>query len=238
MPTAVPAAQKQLLVVASEEEARYFFGSFLSRTGLPSLRVGTGQQGLEAAAQQRFALILARVPLTDLSVPALASGMTQRFSLNADTPLVLLAEGMQYEAALAYENSRILLVDASKSTHELDRIVSHALGIAIRASARLDVELEVETGAAQSRRHCRTRDISRSGMLLDSTEPLPVGTEFVFNFTLPKRFTPIHGRAQVVRHEGAARSPRAGMGVKFLSFPEGAEDAIESFVEHERLYPR
>ncbi|MFQ5526728.1 MAG: PilZ domain-containing protein [Thermoanaerobaculia bacterium] len=224
--------------MASEEEARYFFGTFLDRTGLPALRVDSGQQCLEAASQESFGLICARIPLPDLSLPALASGLTQRFSLSGDAPLLVLAEGKQYEAALAFQTSRIQIVDISRSAGEVAGLIRDALGIAIRAAARLDVELEVETDNAADRRHCRTRDISRTGMLLDSTEPLPVGTEFVFNFTLPERFTPIHGRGQVVRHEGSPQSPRAGMGVRFIDFPEGAEDAIETFVEQNRLYAR
>ena len=227
-----------ILVVATEDEARYFFGSFLDRTTIPCVRVESGKLCLEEAAQREFGLILARVPLPDLSVPALAIGLNQRFSLNTRTPLLLLAEGRQYQAALAYQNPAIQVIDVSKSPAKVSKAVSDALGIAMRAAARLDVELELEAEIDRDRRHCRTRDISRSGMLLDSTEPLPIGTEFVFNFTLPERFTPIHGRGQVVRHEGSVQSPRAGMGVKFIEFPEGAEEAIGSFVNQNRDFPR
>lgn len=219
-----------LLIVASEEEARYFLGTFLERTTLPSVRVGTGQACLEAAARQAFGLIVARVPLADLSVPALTSGLNQRFSLNSSTRLLLLAEGKQYQAALAYQNPGIQVIDVTKKTADVGAAISQGLGIAIRAAARLEVELDLETESSNARRHCRTRDISSSGMLIDSTEPLPIGTEFAFNFTLPERFTPIHGRAQVVRHEGFDQSPRAGMGVRFIDFPEGAGEAIGAFV--------
>lgn len=236
VPYPLPPEAKKLLIVATEEEARYFFGSFLDRMDLPGIRIDSGQRCLELAAQQRFGLILARIPLPDLSLPALADGLNQRFSLNNDTPLLMLAEGKQYEAAAGFRSSRIQVVDVSQDASAVAEMIQKALGIAIRTATRLDVELEVQTGVEQDRRHCRTRDLSRTGMLIDSTEPLPVGTEFVFNFTLPQRFTPIHGRGQVVRHDGTPQSPRAGMGIKFVAFPEGAEDAIDSFVEQHRLF--
>ncbi|MCP4204135.1 MAG: hypothetical protein GY769_19645 [bacterium] len=232
------AEERKLLIVAAEKESRYFFGRILDRTGLSSSRVDTGQQCLEAAAQESFSLILTRIPLPDLSVSALATGLTQRFSLNADTPLLMLAEGRQYEAALGYGSPRVQVIDINDPTISLDRLVSSALGIALRTTARLDVELEVETGESSDRRHCRTHDISRSGMLLESEQPLPIGTEFVFNFTLPERFTPIHGRGQVVRHAGEHESTHSGMGVRFVAFPEGADEAIGAFVEQHRLYAR
>ena len=59
----------------------------------------------------------------------------------------------------------------------------------------------------------------------------------MFNFTLPERFTPIHGRAQVVRHSDD-ESATSAMGVKFVDFPEGAEEAIEAFVVQKRLAAR
>ena len=227
---------KKLLIVASGEQARFFLGSFLDRTGLPVLRIDSGQECLEVAAQEHFGLIVARVPLTDLSVPALAAGLVQRFSLNGDTPLLMLAEGKQYQAALGFQSPRIQIVDVGDATTNVERLITSALGIAMRASTRLEVEFKVETDTADERRRCRTRDISRSGMLLDSAEPLPIGTEFVFNFTLPQRFTPIHGRGQVVRHAGTAESLNSGMGVRFVAFPEGAEDTIDAFVAQNRLF--
>ncbi len=75
-------------------------------------------------------------------------------------------------------------------------------------------------------------------MLLESNDILPVGAEFAFNFTLPERFTPIHGRGQVVRHATDRETISSGVGVKFIDFPEGAEEAIQSFVGQDRLYAR
>jgi CheY-like chemotaxis protein len=230
--------EKKVLIVASAEESGYFFGELLERTGLSASRIDTGKQCLEAAAQETYSLLLARIPLPDLSVSALATGLTQRFSLNADTPLLMLAEGKQYEAALGYRNPRIQIVDINDPSTNVERLVTSALGVASRTRARLDVELDVETGEAFTRRRYRTHDISRSGMLLESDATLPIGSEFVFNFTLPERFTPIHGRAQVVRHAGVRDSVSSGMGVKFIAFPEGAAEAIEAFVGQNRLYAR
>ena len=116
-----------------------------------------------------------RIPLPDLSVSALATGLTQRFSLNSDTPLVMLAEGKQYEAALGYSNPRIQIVDVTDPSTNVERLVTSALGVALRTTTRLDVELEVETETSAARRRCRTHDISRSGMLLESDQVMPIG---------------------------------------------------------------
>ncbi len=229
-----PSVEKKLLIAAPEEACRHLFRRLLARNGVAASRVDTGQQCLEAAAQEAFSLILIRIPLADLSVSALTTGLTQRFSLNADTPLLLLANGRQYEAALGYSSQRIQVIEVNDPSTHLERLITLALGIAMRTSARLDVEIEVETGESHERRRCRTRDISSSGMLLESRHMLPVGAEFGFNFTLPERFTPIHGRGQVVRHATERETISSGMGVKFIDFPEGAQEAIQTFVHQNR----
>lgn len=226
--------RKRLLILDPSGDSKGFFARLLQRNGVTGKSVATGKQCLEAAGRESYDLILARIPMADLSVAALATGLAQRFSLNAATPLVLLAGGAQYEAARGYGTARIQVVDVDAPVAKLERVISEALGVAVRAAARLDIELEVETGEKAERKRCRTRDISRTGMLLESVEELPIGTEFAFNFTLPERFTPIHGRACVVRHATERERVASGMGVRFVSFPEGAEDAIQNFVDHNR----
>lgn len=230
------AEDKKLLILAPEDQSSALFSRLLARRGVTGRRVQTGQQCLEAAARESFDLILVRIPIADLSVSALATGLAQRFSLNGDTPLLLLAGGKQYEAAESYRTARIQVIDIDSPPAKIERLVTATLGVALRTAARLNIELAVETDGEAVRRRCRTHDISRSGMLLESPTPLPIGTEFVFNFTLPERFTPIHGRAQVVRHTSERESLSAGMGVRFIAFPEGAEEAIDNFVKQNRLY--
>ena len=232
-----PSEEKKLLIVAPEEDCISLYRRLLGRNGLAPSRVDTGKECLEAAAQESFSLILIRIPLSDLSVSAMTTGLTQRFSLNANTPLLLLAEGRQHEAALGYTSPRIQIIDVNARTTNLERLITTALGIARRAATRLDVEMEVETGESRDRRRCRAHDISSSGMLFESGSMLPVGTEFAFNFTLPERFTPIHGRGQVVRHATEREPVSAGMGIKFIDFPEGAVEAIQSFVQQNAITP-
>lgn len=230
--------EKKILIVAPEKDCVHLFRRLLDRRGVTASRVDSGQQCLVSAAQETFDLIMVRIPLADLSLSALTIGLTQRFSLNSDTQLLLLAEGRQHEAALGYSNSRIQVVDTADPTTNLERLITLSLGVAMRTATRLDVEVEVETGQTHDRRRAKTRDISSSGMLLESAHLLPVGTEFAFNFTLPERFTPIHGRGQVVRHATEHENIASGMGVKFVAFPEGAEDAIQSFVQQHPVYAR
>lgn len=232
------ADNKRLMVLSLPDEELPFFGRILDRNGIDALRIATGRECLDAAARERYDLILIRIPIGDLSVSALATGLAQRFSLNAETPLMLLADGKQYEAALGYANARVQVIDLEDSDTHLDRLVSTALGLASRAAARLQVEVEIENAESQDRRRCQTRNISTSGMLIETRTPLPVGTEFAFNFTLPERFTPIHGRARVVRQAAELEPTASGLGVQFLSFPEGAEQAIQAFVEQHRDHAR
>ncbi len=219
---------KKILIVMSEVEAYRLVGRFVERTGMTMHRCDTGRRALERATESDYDLIVARLPLADLSLPTFTSTLRRGGSKNAETALLLLAEASQHRAALAMRSPRTEVVDLSQPEPQLDRALTSVLGVALRASARLDVELDLEA----ERRHFRTRNISRSGMLVEAEAPPPVGLEIAFNFTLPARFTPIHGLGQVVRHTDPTKELVPGFGIRFTAFPEGAADAIESFVEH------
>jgi hypothetical protein len=76
------------------------------------------------------------------------------------------------------------------------------------------------------------RNISSGGMLIETSSPMPLGSEVRVRFQIPDSDASITARAEVKNHyafnfteEGGRRWAR-GMGVRFLEFVEDCEERL------------
>ena len=96
-----------------------------------------------------------------------------------------------------------------------------------RASARLPVEMWVEEITDGSQVFRRAGNLSRGGLFLDHTIPVPVGTRVHLRFTLPGDNSPMTVTGEVV-----SISPKnsLGMGVKFVEVTEDDRKRVEAYL--------
>lgn len=96
-----------------------------------------------------------------------------------------------------------------------------------RASARLPVEMWVEEITDGSQVFRRAGNLSRGGLYLDHTIPVPVGTRVSLRFTLPG-----DSRAMTVTGEVVSISAKdaLGMGVKFVEVSEEDRQRVEAYL--------
>jgi len=87
---------------------------------------------------------------------------------------------------------------------------------------RFHADLEIEWGSTVVR--ARTRDISSSGMFIESTDPLWVGAGFSAQLTLDK---PVKLNCSVKRVE-----PGRGMGVSFALAEEQHQEMLQNLINH------
>ena len=96
-----------------------------------------------------------------------------------------------------------------------------------RTSARLPIEMWVEELTEASQVFRRAGNVSRGGMHLDHTIPIPVGTKVRLRFTLPGDNTPIVVTAEIV---SIATNNVLGMGVKFLDVEPTTQNRIDAYL--------
>src|SRR5687767_10899495 len=91
-----------------------------------------------------------------------------------------------------------------------------------RAHPRAPIELRVAYQRMNAFLADYTRDISKGGVFIKTTTPFPIGTEFDFHISLPKRPEGILLKGRVVwvddgkDPEGASKGAGAGMGIQFV----------------------
>lgn len=81
-----------------------------------------------------------------------------------------------------------------------------------------------------------TKNISKGGTFIKTDRPLPVGTEFLFKLSLPKREQPFELKGAVIWTNQPSEIQRPdvadmGMGIRFIFGNNGERDAFEREVE-------
>ncbi len=115
----------------------------------------------------------------------------------------------------------------------------------IPRSVRLMVQLDATIDDGEVARMCQTENLSKSGMLVRTRAPLPVGTKVAIQFLfrgdpalsqngLPGGYAFVEGRALVVRHTHLANETTLGMGLKFLSLEEHGKNLLDKFLDLHR----
>jgi hypothetical protein len=103
-----------------------------------------------------------------------------------------------------------------------------------RKGARMPVEMWVQDITDGGVVYRRAGNLSRGGLYLDQTIPLPVGSRIRLRFALPD--DPVTGTVmgQIVSINSSAR---LGMGVKFLTIDGDFQQRIETFIERAMTPP-
>ena len=96
-----------------------------------------------------------------------------------------------------------------------------------RGGPRIPIEMWVEETTGSERDFRRAGNLSRGGLRLEHTIPLPVGTKVNLTFTLPGDQTSVAVSGEIV---SAAGPEELRMGVKFVDPSPEARAQIDAFL--------
>ena len=103
-----------------------------------------------------------------------------------------------------------------------------------RIQPRAPIELRVEYKRFNTFLADYTKNISRGGTFIATKKPLPRGTEFRFELTVPKLPKPLSLKGKVMwttTAEDASRANPSGMGIEFLFDSDSDRQDMASLVE-------
>jgi uncharacterized protein (TIGR02266 family) len=96
-----------------------------------------------------------------------------------------------------------------------------------RQTARIPLEMWVEETTDNERYFRRAGNLSRGGLRLDHTIPLPQGTLVNLTFTLPGDSSPVEVSGEIV---SSSAPDDLRMGVKFLTVGPAAQAQIDAYL--------
>ena len=196
-------------------------------------RAQSASEALRLASARRFDLTTASLPLPDKSAQQFVTELRALDETDQFSPVIMLADGTDLEEARALSIPGLQVIGLRDSDSVYRHIISEALGVAARLAVRIPIRLEVGIEAGRTFRFCETRNISRSGILISSSRPLPLGSNFRFELTFPYTLAPLSGFAEVVRHTITNVEGTTGFGACFLSLYEEDDVRIQSFIQNE-----
>jgi hypothetical protein len=114
-----------------------------------------------------------------------------------------------------------------------DAWIEELLHVPRRREARVPVSIAVWSHTAPGTDPGRglSVNVSVKGMLLETAEPLDIGSKLDLTFTLPGAGGPVRAVGQVVREDSSSDGGPPRLGIEFLILRDGARDRIRSYVD-------
>lgn len=178
--------------------------------GLPN-----GRGALDLLRLARLDLAVIRYPLRDIALETFLEALRSQNAESHQTSLVLVTERSKAAEACRYIGKGVNRVLSIERAADLLPPTVHALlRIAPRKPAKFGARLEMpRLGSFLG----VVRNSSRTGLLIETGQLPPRGTELGFELDLPTGGQ-VLGRAKVVRHTEPNREGVVGLGMRITAF--------------------
>ncbi len=207
----------------------------LTRSSFEVNRVPSGAGALILVGNLRYNLILVEAPLPDLDLGSFVAAVRTIDSPCVGSSVVVLARNEDAgRLSERWAGDGVSVVAASAEPAELQSAISQALGVAVRSSARLLVQLEADLEGARLKRVGQTANISETGMLLSGTPPIPQGARVRLTLELPGDPRTLSLTGEVVRHASPEVESRSGIGVRFIEVAADSGTRLREFLDEVR----
>lgn len=225
-----PAAEpmKKILLASSSAAMLERNLNLLMRRGFQLFGVRTGREALQFHREHTLDLIVAEMQLEDMGGDSLCSRM--RIEGNArDAAFILICQDQPDHLQRVASCSANAMLLRPVSPVQLMEMVGKFLAVEMLRSKRADLHVTVEVADRNGGEFCcHSRDISRSGIRLESDLHLDQGSRITCKFTLP-----LEGLVEAEGH--VVRQMRIGeglsqYGVQFVNLSTAGRRQIETHV--------
>lgn len=234
-------ARLNILVALSTEVVFDQIRPLVSRTDVEISRVFKGHNALTMAVGSRYDLLVVQHPFPDLEFAEFFRRVRAPESACCRAPMLILTlrdEGQSVAEYLEDGLARECLLEASPE--QIRSSLNALLGVAMRAKARLSVELSARLENESLQLFCQTINVSEGGMLIRSRRALPLGTRVQLTLTLPGEGESIDAVGEVLRHTTPGVDPVQGLAIRFVDIEGDGRARLADFVaqhEHVLLQP-
>ncbi len=226
----VPVARHVLLVGAARSEVEHLV-PLLKREEIEVVSIPADPAVSDLIRETPFELVMIRFPSPELAVEELVGEIRGEGSASRSSGVLLLCdEGALGQALGLLDRGVNRVVSATWADARIWRAVADLLDVAPRIELRVPVMVDVELAREGVPDVCRSVNLSRTGIRLESPRPYPVGARIQVGLVLPEEGAVIRAQAEVVRRTDAAREGSDGFAARFLALTEADEERLRAFV--------
>lgn len=219
---------KRILTVALDSETVERIGPVLKRSNLSVEAVEQAKDAATLAVGRSFHLVICRYPLPDLKLREFVAAVRTSGSASREASLLLLTiPEMMTEAKSGVESGAFLVFSGQENLGAIGQGAAHLLQVAPRFAPRITARVRVRIDDEESFQGWVV-NLSVTGMLVTDSPMMPVGSNCVFDFTLPTGES-IRGTGMVARHAAPRREKVTGFAIRFVDFEEGCRQSLEEW---------
>lgn len=223
---------KPTILVVSPEDVPFGSATVLRRTGDNLLRARAGTEALGLIPACRPNLVIFSSSLGDLDAPLFCRTIRDHGSMKGTSLLVVVENGDLEMADLCLAAGCNDAITRPVDEVEFDMKIERLTSIPVRKELRTLVKLELKIEKDQDFLLGHSVNVSRSGMLVQTSHVLGPEADVVLQFYLQHDPEPMRVESQVVRAEFTGGMPRYG--VRFVSMANSHREKLERFIERLR----
>jgi hypothetical protein len=231
------AMHQRVVLAAGEGELRNRLFEALGPFSAEAVEVPSARRALELTRQIPVHLLVIRYPLDELTLSEFLREFREGGAASRGAQVVVLAPGRSLGGLRRSAGPGVAVMRSDSDLVSLENTFISFLRRSPRFEENLLVGVRLELATGHVRKMLQLKNISETGMLLQTKTPLEEGTTFAFEFGLPDVKRPIRGRGEVVRVvEPGPEGPR-GLGVKIVSFEGDSADLLAEYLKVRRQPP-
>ncbi len=222
---------KRLLLVDPSAGFADALGPLLARERFDVEHVHSSASVIELVQKRQFHGICVGLPVLAPEIPDLMSAIRRELSASRRAAVLMTTnDESSTDARIALESGVNALVQWPSASHAIVDRLSGLLDISPRKDIRVVMNLSVVLDGRTKKSMCQSENVSISGILLKTSETLPIGTDLDLEFGLPSQGERVSIRARVVRITHSPRERVRGIGLRSLEFRGDSEARLETYL--------
>ena len=228
---------QRVVLVAGEDELRNRLFEALGPFSAEAVEVPSALRALELTRQIPVHLLVVRYPLEGMKLSAFLREFRDGGAASRGAQVVVLAPGRSLGGLRRTAGPGVAIMRSDSELESLENTFISFLRRSPRFEESLLVGVKLELPTGPMRKMLQLKNVSETGMLLQTKSPLPEGTAFAFEFGLPEAKLPIRGKAEVVRVVEPGPEGPGGLGVRIVSFDGDSRDRLAEYLIIRRQPP-
>jgi len=225
---------KKLLIAADLQMQLTNAMTFLQRSGITVVTAATNEELLKLHIEEHADLVITRPDLPGMSCEMLLN-IFRRSATLRNAAVILICEDTPAQRDLARKCGATVLMTRPIAPAALEGHIQELLHVVPRRSYRVVMNMKVEGRQNGKAFLCSTENVSSDGMLIRTTETLPMGSRISCSFYLPDG-TRISAGGTVARiTDQDPQSQQNRYGIQLTTLAPDARTALSAFVNKEAL---
>lgn len=203
--------------------------TFLVRGGFDVLAADSGEKAIQLAVQHDPQLILLDLEMPNMDGAQACAKMRQEASLVGTPIIIMSASGSPEIRDRCLKAGCTEFVIKPEKPEELLSVVARILSAKQRGAERITVVFNVSGTAGDKEVVGQAKNLSATGLMLETTTPLQVGARLNLQFFLPKTKASLKVEGEVARVLGAPGGTQQ-IGIRFVNLSQSDQEQLQEYL--------